>query len=141
MKGFFIFICNTEHDSFVAIVHRDISKLKVRIDEVADISKKYSSLADVSFWDNIDAYEYFDVNEYIDDERAIEQIEECSWTFVEGEASEPVSDSLRVSVARLHVDNGGVWWSFYPKHSDEVIETPIVSLGEIVELIGNLGAK
>ena len=139
MEGFFIFECMAEFESVVAIVQCDLSRLKKIIDEVSSIHDKFDGLADISFWDAIDAYESFNVDSFIKDKRALHHYEEYRWAFVSDDLGEPPSENLRARVDRLHVDKNSVWWSFTPKHGNEVIETPSIEAGEIVELIGNLG--
>jgi len=141
MEGFFIFECMSEYENVVAIVPTNLAKLKELANSIRVLSDKFDDFAGVSFWDAVDAYEAFDIKSLIDDRVALDHYEEHRWAFVRDDPGEPDTMDLRARVGKLHIDKDSVWWSFSPKHGSEIIETSFISIGEVIELIGNLGAS
>ena len=132
MKGWFIFCCSTDFDSILAIVETDLDNIFARSEEI-DKNPVFEDVASVAFWDSIDAYESFKLENFLAPS-VIEKLERDNWAWLTEEPDEPPSDNIRATVDRLHISSCGFWWSFSPKHTSENIETPYITIKNAKEL-------
>jgi len=142
MKIWIVFHCSTEFDSVVAIAETSLSalvELSESVKKTVSENEYLSDLYAMSFWDNITAYESFDVLDWID-EKAIACLDENFWAVLKVDPGAPEADRIRTNCDLLHVDNDGnyFWWTFLPKHGSQTIETPSVSLYDLENKVKEL---
>ena len=102
------------------------------------VSRQWPSMRKMSGWDA--SVTWFDCIPWMasDDEarrvsqKEIEdQVDEGEWVEVNLDWIDQDSDSRSTACDEIHIDTSSVHFSFYPKHSDTMLETPWLMLEDL----------
>lgn len=127
---YLIFDASNNWDNAVVVVeltdkYRQL--LLRRMDTATKLKEQDSSFAWLQFFDGVDAYETDEaIRDWIGENTSQEDWERDLWVLSDKAPDFGLSESVRVDMAYLFVDENSCFWELRPKHTEGELSTQVL---------------